>query len=218
MERLWLHPMRDISPAWEYYAPDPEAEFFVGCRPAGGFDGLSHVADFRAERMGANPGVRFGRGNPDHFAGRLAPERPRAPRKAEPGIRVCPTCGLWFRPDVWRPGKKHCSAPCYKPAGRPRTPACADRPCAVCGAAFRPESPGASYCSPACFRSTGRFRAPPPPPDAVRRCGEMFAAGMRVADIAAALAVSMPTVKRWRRRAGVPPRPTGNHSHERATS
>lgn len=198
----------EFDPAWEYFVPDPEVAEAVS-HATQGFDGLG-IEDRRLDRDGAVSGFRFGRGRPDAFVCRLAPERPV--ERVGVANRLCGGCGRPFAPD--RTSRKYCSDECYARPGRPR-----ERPesaaCEKCGRVFNPKRSEQRFCGRKCGGGNGT-----PPPRAITPAGEavvaeMWAAGRTLAEIASHFGVTEITIKRTRRRLGLPARPVGNHAANR---
>lgn len=198
-----------IDPAWEYFVPcDEVADLF---RTTGALPRMSLLAQVAGERefaAGYNLGFRLGSGNPNgNFQFRLA--RPKAPPREAPRQRVCPSCGELFYPR--RPAQKHCGDRCYGRPGRVR-----ELPeslaCGGCGKPFRPAQATQTLCGPSCRGKAGAAARNPKQDAAKEDFRRRYEAGEKVADAAAALGVSLPTVKRWRREMGLAARPAGNHS------
>lgn len=195
----------ELDPVWEYFTPDPEVEEVVYARRACGLDVLY---DPEVSYRGANPGFRVGRGNPNHGAYlRLA--RPRPVRDRE-GIspRPCPSCGRVFTP--MRRARVCCSKRCARLVywdgrcgadGRPVRVACGE-----CGVEFAPLWPGHRLCSRACASAAGARVSRKEVPDGF---AEMYARGVPMKDLEAWFGVRKCQLKRWRRKLGLPARPTG---------
>jgi hypothetical protein len=144
--------MPDIDPEWEYWVPDEEVAEALGLYEPRGFEA---VEDYRLDKCGAL-GLRFGRGSPDRFVGRLAPERPRHKEPADwRRHRPCVWCGVAFLPD--RPRQVCCGAPCrmnrLHDGNRTLEPVRCARE--GCGLVFRPDKSGRVYCSPECAGRVG---------------------------------------------------------------
>jgi hypothetical protein len=129
-----------IDPSWEYFTPDPEVAEVLRTERVD----FADLMDSRLYKT-RNQGLRFGRGNPDAFIGRIAPKRYEVER-ADLRHRPCKTCGEFFLPE--RTSRRYCSRDCSPSPGAPRLHL--DRPCQVCNALFRPESAGTKYCSVRC--------------------------------------------------------------------
>ena len=181
-----------IDPAWEYWTPDPEVSEAVdlGYARAEGFVSLG-VEERRLVRDAGLSGFRFGFGDPNGSPRlKLRRERIASPRTLEP--KECEQCRVLFQPR--RSTRRFCSRACKLLAQRKRRP---KQTCSKCQRAFRPRWTGQGACGVACangLRNQMRRRS-----DASLIRG-MYLAGARLADIAAACCVSLPTVKRETRK------------------
>jgi predicted nucleic acid-binding Zn ribbon protein len=145
-----------IDPAWEYWTPeDPEIAEIIAksAKGSSGFD-LLGVEEWRSNKAGALIGLRFGKGNPDKFNGRLAPSRPITQR-AESRCQFvrCPVCSRGFK--QYRADRVYCSNRCSltETAQRRRV-----RPSATkcsCGEGFEPLYTDQRFCSRQCAGRTG---------------------------------------------------------------
>lgn len=123
------------------------------------------------------------------------------------GVRINPGFSFGRRhPDRGRLRQRRERAKSGGEIGRPRTlPAWYT--CRRCGVLFKPRQATRKFCSTDCVGPAGN--AAPPDAELVRRCGEMYAKGDPLDAIAKTLGVSKATVKRWRKMAGMAPRPAG---------
>jgi hypothetical protein len=141
----------DIDPEWEYWVGDPEITELLQSY-AGSANRIDLLADDRLADRGANLGIRFGKGNPDHCRFTLARPRPERYRDDWEPIspRACSGCGFTFQPD--RRGRRYCSSACAKPEccfyGSERC--LPDITCPICNVPFRPRTQESKFCSLAC--------------------------------------------------------------------
>lgn len=190
-----------IEPAWEYWQPDPEVAEAMGPDRLDGFAALG-VEDLRLRRDRLPGGFRFGRGDPDFARLRLAPPRPGRARELIPR-KTCPTCGKTWQPD--RSDRRYCSMACRKVPGRPRELPGA-RDCGTCGATFRPLWSAHRFCSRRCANRS----APHPPVSAdVALLARLYAAGVSMRDICAAVGAGRSWCRKLLKRLGQPMRPPG---------
>jgi hypothetical protein len=132
----------EFDPAWEYWTPnDPEVAEILG-RVATGYDAFG--SEFRTEDdRGRASGIRFGRGNPDNFNGRLAPVKRSVDDKELPPLTMCRGCAHLFRPN--RPGQQFCDRTCLPAAAEPVV-----RVCGLCRIEYLTKRPGQVYCCAVC--------------------------------------------------------------------
>lgn len=139
----------DFDPAWEYWMPDPEvAELLAESGLRCGINRIDQafMCDELPSGRSLYVGVRFGRGNPNFFRGRLRPLRPRVPRPESPDRLIyrprCRQCGERF----WssRIDKPYCSAYCRQ---QPRRATCK-----WCGREFR-RTTARRFCTQDCARA-----------------------------------------------------------------
>lgn len=122
-------------------------------------------------------------------------------------VRSCGRCGGEFV--AARRDRRYCSPRCANATTaenrrvRPAVVVC------ECGAEFQPGRVGNRYCSKRCAARAGGG-AVKPPTGLLARFAELYAAGGRMAEIAAAVGRSVGAIKKWRRQLGLPPRPNGN--------
>lgn len=191
-----------LDPAWEYYAPDPEVEEAVYGRRARGLDVLY---DPESVYGSANWGFRLGQGNPNSGACfRL--RRERRPRPADPEPKRCPKCARLFVPA--RKCRVFCSRACRGGAPK-RLPPSAK--CKACAVSFTPRWEGHEFCSRACAsRATAPARRTDPPAD----FAGAYASGASMREMSRMFGVQKCQLQRWRRRLGLPARPTGRPARE----
>ncbi len=222
----------EFDPRWEYFAADSEvleAVLLNGQRVSGRQQVVSsfYQEDVRTGKV-RTAGVRFSRGNPatDTYQGVMSEKPPDlGPSMADMASRKC-QCGKEFIPR--RKNQAWCSPNCWRRnggdirgsagAGRPRT--LADIPCAYCGILFRPWNRTSRCCSRSCATHTywatrvdnGKPRFRTTNKERLQRFRDMYLTGSRMRDIAEELQVHQLTLRVYRKKLALPPRPTG-HSH-----
>lgn len=175
----------EFDPAWEYYEPDPYVAWvFARSGQASGFDA---VFDGRMHKFGS-VGMRFGSGDPNKI--------PVLRLGKEKIDRRVHNCGQGLLP----------------------------KNCVHCGRVFRPARSTRVYCSPSCKQRSQVKPARPKAPkvatpvkiDRTKRMQiflAMYKSGVRMADIAREVGISLATAQKWRRRQGLAPRgPRGKPS------
>lgn len=212
----------EFDPRWEYYVADPEVEYAVYCHSAcSGFHRLDMPYDIEPKEVA----FRFGRGNPDKCSG-IVTDMP-APEYKETLEHVrCHYCREWYRPNS--KVRKFCSRACHFAHRRTKKQALRQRyqrltkahyvrttprkemgtvECARCKNVVPRYAAEQKYCSRLCASFAG---APAKPTeDKLQEVVRLYTLGKKVKEIAAALGVQPVTVKRWRRQAGIKPRPSG---------
>lgn len=219
----------ELDPAWEYREDGGEvAELLAEAAAKGrgrGFAVLGLSPEGELDRR-YNVGVRFGRGNPNHFEGWLAPARPERPERPLKPVKpkrvprpkvvcTCVRCGASFvpaRPD--RP-RSRCSRACNGRAeGLFAKVLPAVRTCG-CGREFPPRRAGHFACSPECAGRGEGSRGWVKKRQRMAEFAAGYAAGERMEALCARLNVHLVTAKKWRTRLGLKPRPPGNNTKRR---
>jgi transposase-like protein len=175
---------------WEYWTPSAEwAEAFAEECPTL-FDPQAEVRKWNPHG-GTSAGFRMGRGRPDAFWPRLAPERVRVERERtwDDRSRACRGCPRVFTPD--RPGRRYCSVRCGALSRLSRRTLPEFATCAACGALFRPDRGSRTRCSRRCSGQLGTD------PAVLERVVEMRAAGLPNRDIAERVGVRVQTVGKY---------------------
>lgn len=96
----------EFDPDWEYWVGDPEITDLLD--EADDADPMARLWDYRLVEH-ESLGLRFGRGNPDFFRGRLARPKRQSDRPDIPRIN-CKACRMGFQPT--HRTKKYCSRKC----------------------------------------------------------------------------------------------------------
>jgi hypothetical protein len=164
--------MPELDPEWEYWVPDEEVAEALGLYEPKGFEELM---DHRLDKHSAL-GMRFGRGRPDKFIGKLAPEKFRFKEPAAWQRHIpCAWCGVVFLPR--KRGQVCCGTPCRMDKLHSGNCTLAPIPCARegCGFVFRPARARQAYCSPECAGRVGaqacRIVSPHPVEGGCLHCG-----------------------------------------------
>jgi hypothetical protein len=136
-----------IDPRWEYFTTDEEIEEILSWNRSKDFDSiLDGRRDWFAD------GIRFGKGNPNHFNFKLA--RPRPERCQETlDQRECQRkeCNEVFWPR--RASQRYCSRECRPITAKTiQARGCARSECPV---VFTPQRDDRRYCSPRCAALVG---------------------------------------------------------------
>lgn len=140
-----------IDESWEYWEPDPEIAEVMEFQ-----EDIFKGIDFTRRRE-FSLGLRFGKGSPDRFWGRLAPMKWKPRDLLEPiQDRICKGCGNWFSPD--RKERKFCRRECaFKFRGSIRI--LKDSTCQTCKNTFRPYWSTQRFCSLKCGSVVGNRAA-----------------------------------------------------------
>ena len=159
-----------FDPAWEYFVPDPEIAWIFA--RSGAYE--------RFEGIGDHIGLRFGKGNPDKFWGKLAPEKPIKKR--------------WVKEKT--PQKKRVFL--------------TKRNCVRCGVEYKPDHSCQKYCSYACCGQIGAAASSLKDRERFLSVSSQFISwwneGKKLKDIASLLGIAIKTVGKWRRRLLLPAR------------
>lgn len=183
-----------IDEKWEYWQPDEEIAELLGVNNEAEATVASLCIDWDAVSKKTSSGFRFGRGNPDNFFCRLAPDKwTRVREKTRKQLR---------RTNI----KEHWTGP-----GRGRRRVLEDRKCLACETVFRPREENHRICKQGCVGHHQRQLAAKQKPKWFKLFKSLYLANMKMTDIAKQVGVSLPTLKRVKRKF-LPSRPSGNHS------
>lgn len=189
----------EFDPAWEYFVADPEIEELVYRRRASGLDAID---DARIVFKGGNGGFRFGKGNPNRCNFKFGREK-RRHQVEEPQPKKCPKCNCYFIPS--RKSMVFCSKKCGCGADKVLPLVLK---CKVCGDDFKPYWSGHCCCSRQCGGSLGAKGAK----DIPDGFAEAYASDESTSSMMSRFGVTKVQIQRWRRKLGIPARPSGNHS------